>query len=308
MENITGIYIHIPFCNKRCYYCDFHVFINMNDKIEKYVDYLIKEINLYPKYTYDTIYFGGGTPSLLNEKQIKRILDSLNKTNDCEITLELNPSDVDLEKLKSIRNAGVNRLSIGFQTFNDEMLKSLNRDHSSKKAIDTYYNAREAGFNNISLDLIFALPNQSMKMLKYDLEQFLKLNPEHLSIYSLIWEEGTNFTKRLQKGELEELDEDLQADMFLEILKQLKDANYTHYEISSFAKDGKYSKHNMKYWDNVSYIGIGVNATSYYNKKRFAKVKSLIKYYRLIDENTIPIDEKTIEIVDEIEEKNYNIS
>ncbi|CAM3170769.1 radical SAM family heme chaperone HemW [Streptobacillus ratti] len=304
MKNITGIYIHVPFCNKRCHYCDFHVFINMNDKIERYVEYLIKEIKLYPEYTFDTIYFGGGTPSLLNGEQIKKILDNLKKTDDAEITLELNPSDMDLEKLKYIKNAGINRLSIGFQSFNDDMLKFMNRDHSSKKAIETYRNARIAGFDNISLDLIFSVPNQDMEMLENDLDKFLELSPEHLSIYSLIWEEGTNFTKRLEKGELKALDEDLEADMFLKIQERLIGNGYNHYEISSFCKNGRESKHNIKYWDNTEYIGIGVNATSFYNQKRFAKVKSLARYYRLIDQDIIPIDEKSIEIVDEVELEN----
>ena len=304
MKNIDGIYIHIPFCNKRCYYCDFHVFINMNDKIEKYVDYLIKEIELYPKYKYNTIYFGGGTPSLLNENQIIRILSILDKTDDAEITLELNPSDMNLEKLKAIRDAGVNRLSIGFQSFDDEMLKFMNRDHSSSKAKETYKNARIAGFDNISLDLIFGVPGQSMKMLENDLTEFINLNPEHLSIYSLIWEEGTNFTRRLEKGELKPLDEDLEADMFIKIRETLKNRGYTHYEISSFSKPGKNSKHNIKYWQNIEYVGVGVNATSYYEGKRFSKVKALTRYYKFIDEGIIPINDKTIEIVDEKEVDN----
>lgn len=303
MKNIDGIYIHIPFCNKRCHYCDFHVFVNMNDKIEKYVEYLIKEIRLYPKYKYNTIYFGGGTPSLLQPNHIESILNELDKTDDVEITLELNPSDMDISKLRSIRNSGVNRLSIGFQSFNDDLLKFMNRDHSSNKAIETYYNARKVGFDNISLDLIFGVPNQSMDILKNDLDKFLELSPEHLSIYSLIWEEGTNFTKRLEKGELKELDEDLESDMFIEIQNKLKNNGYNHYEISSFCKEGKYSKHNIKYWDGTEYVGVGVNATSYYSNQRFSKVKSLVKYYRLIDEGIIPINERSIEIVDD-EEKN----
>lgn len=304
MKNINGIYIHIPFCNKRCHYCDFHVFVNMNDKIEKYVEYIIKEIKLYPEYTYDTVYFGGGTPSLLNGEQIKRILDNLKRTEDAEITLELNPSDMDLERLQFIRNAGINRLSIGFQSFNDDMLKFMNRDHSSKKAIETYKNARIAGFDNISLDLIFSVPGQDMEMLENDLDNFLKLDPEHLSIYSLIWEEGTNFTRRLEKGELKALDEDLEADMFIKIEDRLKNYGYNHYEISSFCKDGRESKHNIKYWDNTEYVGVGVNATSFYNGERFAKVKSLAKYYRLIEQGIIPIEEKTVEKVDENELEN----
>lgn len=304
MKNIDGIYIHIPFCNKRCHYCDFHVFINMNDKIDKYVEYLIKEIKLYPRYKYNTIYFGGGTPSLLSQKHIEMILNELEFTEDAEITLELNPSDMDIERLSNLRKAGINRLSIGFQSFNDELLKFMNRDHSSDKAIETFLNARKVGFDNISLDLIFGIPGQSMEILENDLKKFIDLNPEHLSIYSLIWEEGTNFTRRLKKGELKEMDEDLEADMFIKINRELKNAGYSHYEISSFCKKGYRSKHNIKYWNNTEYIGVGVNATSFYNQKRFSKVKSLIKYYRLIDEGMIPINDASIELVNEVENEN----
>ena len=180
----------------------------------------------------------------------------------------------------------------------------MNRDHSSDKAIETFLNARKVGFDNISLDLIFGLPGQSMEILENDLKKFIELNPEHLSIYSLIWEEGTNFTKRLKKGELKEMDEDLEADMFIKINRELKNAGYTHYEISSFCKIGYRSKHNIKYWNNTEYIGVGVNATSFYNQKRFSKVRSLIKYYKLIDDGIIPINDKSIELVDEDENKN----
>ena len=304
MKNIDGIYIHIPFCNKRCHYFNFHVFVNMNDKIDKYVEYLIKEIKLYPRYKYNTIYFGGGTPSLLSQKHIEMILNELEFTEDAEITLELNPSDMDIERLSNLRKAGINRLSIGFQSFNDELLKFMNRDHSSDKAIETFLNARKVGFDNISLDLIFGIPGQSMEILENDLKKFIDLNPEHLSIYSLIWEEGTNFTRRLKKGELKEMDEDLEADMFIKINRELKNAGYSHYEISSFCKKGYRSKHNIKYWNNTEYIGVGVNATSFYNQKRFSKVKSLIKYYKLIDEGMIPINDASLELVDEVENKN----
>lgn len=303
MKNIDALYIHIPFCNKRCHYCDFHVFINMNNKIDDYVKYLIKEIELYPKYRYNTVYFGGGTPSLLSPQNIKDILSVLDISEEAEVTMELNPSDMDIEKLSEIKKSGINRLSIGFQSFDDNLLKFMNRDHSSKKAIETYYNARKVGFDNISLDLIFGLPNQTLEILNKDLDKFLELSPEHLSIYSLIWEEGTNFTKRLEKGELKQLDEDLEADMFITIQNRLKNNNYIHYEISSFCKKGKESKHNIKYWDNTEYVGIGVNATSYYGGRRFSKVKSLTKYYKLIEEGVIPINEKTIELVDSEEKE-----
>lgn len=303
---VDGIYIHIPFCNKKCEYCDFCTFINMSHEYEYYCKYIIKEINLYKKNKYDTIYFGGGTPSLLPTELIKKILDSLDydkKNEKLEITLELNPNDMKKEKLKELKEIGINRLSIGIQSFQNEVLKFIGREHSGEDAIKTFYDAREVGFDNISIDLMFAIPNQSMEDLKRDLEIIKKLNPENISIYSLIWEEGTVFFSKLQKGILKEMDQDLEAEMYEYIIKFLKENGYVHYEISNFCKPKKGGKHNVKYWKNKEFIGVGLSASSYYDGKRYSNVRNFYKYYKSIDENKIPIDEKSVEIVDEIEEQ-----
>lgn len=296
---VNSIYIHIPFCNRKCSYCDFYILTNMSNMYEKYVDYLVKEIGLYPKYKYDTIYFGGGTPSVLSVSQIKKILSSLSYDENTEITLELNPTNMDYDKLKELRELGINRLSIGMQSFNDDILTLMNREHNSSDSIKTYYDAVKAGFDNISIDLIFAVPGQTMEDLEKDLEKIMQLNPEHISIYSLIWEEGSRFSKLLSQKKIEKLDEDIEANMFMYVMDSLIKQGYEHYEISSFCKNKKYGRHNMKYWSNEEFIGVGISASSFYNKKRYEKERKLVAYYKKIDENIIPINEKTVENVSE---------
>lgn len=298
---MNAIYIHIPFCKRKCGYCDFHVFVNMQKEYTRYVDHLIKEISLYPEYYYDTIYFGGGTPSVLDVSDIKRILSVLKYDDNTEITLEMNPTDIPFDKLCELREAGVNRLSIGFQSFNDNILKFMDRTHTVSDAIATYMDARSAGFDDISIDIIFSVPNQSIEDVAYDLKCIKDINPDHISIYSLIWEEGTAFYRNLINGKVKALDEDIEADMYELIINELTNQGYEHYEISSFAKDKKYGRHNLKYWENKEFIGVGVKASSYYEGQRYDKIKMLRKYYAKIDENIIPIDERTIEIVDKIE-------
>ncbi|WP_068268355.1 radical SAM family heme chaperone HemW [Caviibacter abscessus] len=294
---VNSIYIHIPFCNRKCSYCDFYILTNMSNMYDKYVEYLIKEINLYPKYKYDTIYFGGGTPSVLSVSQIKQVLSNLDYDKNTEITLELNPTDMDCEKLKELRKIGINRLSIGMQSFNDDILSLMNREHNSSDSIKTYYDARKAGFDNISIDLIFAVPSQSMKDLAYDLDKVKELNPEHISIYSLIWEDGSRFSKLLKEKKIEKLDDDTEANMFVYVMDNLIKQGYEHYEISSFCKNKKYGRHNMKYWNNEEFIGVGISASSFYNNKRYEKERKLLSYYKKIDENIIPINERTVENV-----------
>lgn len=296
---IDAIYIHIPFCKKKCHYCDFHILTKMENEYEKYVDYLIKEIKLYDKFKFDTIYFGGGTPSVLDVKDIKRILNELVYDEKTEITLEMNPKDITFEKLVELRKIGINRLSIGIQSFNYNHLKVMNRTHDCIDSINTYYEARKAGFDNISLDLIFGLPNETIKELEFDISILSTLNPDHISIYSLIWENGTMFMKRLKEGKLSKISDDLEADMFEYIIKSLKKIGYEHYEVSSFSKNNKKSRHNKKYWKNQKYIGVGVSASGYVENKRYTNVRSLVKYYKLIDNFIKPIDERTIEIIDD---------
>ena len=235
-KEVDAIYIHIPFCDKKCEYCDFCTFVRMEKEYRKYVDHLIREIRMYPKFKYDTIYFGGGTPSVLPVGMIKEIMDELNWTGNAEITLELNPTDMTLEKLKEIREIGINRLSIGIQSFQNHVLKFIGRQHSSGDAVNVYKMAREAGFENITVDLMFGIPNQSIEDLQRDLNILKELKPENVSIYSLIWEEGTVFWSKLQKGILSEIDQDVEAQMYEMIIEFFNENGYCHYEISNFAR------------------------------------------------------------------------
>ena len=348
-KDVDAIYIHIPFCDKKCEYCDFCTYINMEKEYRKYVDYLIREFRMYPKFKYDTIYFGGGTPSVLPVGMIKEIMDELNWTGNAEITLELNPTDMTLEKLKEIREIGINRLSIGIQSFQNHVLKFIGRQHSSEDAISVYKMAREAEFENITVDLMFGIPNQSIVDLQRDLNILKELKPENVSIYSLIWEEGTVFWSKLQKGILSEIDQDVEAQMYEMIIEFFNENGYCHYEISNFAridenfeenrninkncnlekrvdfqnfleiknneeilenvedfemikkKQKNGGRHNLKYWRNKKFIGAGMSAAAYYDENRHSNVRTFNKYYKLLDNEEFPIDENTIEIVDEIE-------
>ena len=337
-KNIDAIYIHIPFCDKKCEYCDFCTFVRMEKEYRKYVDYLIREIRMYPKFKYDTIYFGGGTPSVLPVKMIREIMEEFEWTENAEITLELNPTDMTLEKLKEIREIGINRLSIGIQSFQNHVLKFIGRQHSSDDAVNVYRMAREAGFENITVDLMFGIPNQSIEDLQRNLNILKELKPENVSIYSLIWEEGTVFWSKLQKGILSEIDQDVEAQMYEMIIEFFNENGYCHYEISNFARIDKKSenieneylknyklkkeevkklkiesfekieenqknsgRHNLKYWKNQEFIGVGMSAASFYEKNRHSNVRTFKKYYNLIDNHNLPTDENSIEIVNEIE-------
>ena len=352
--DVDAIYIHIPFCDKKCEYCDFCTFVRMEKEYRKYVDYLIREIRMYPKFKYDTIYFGGGTPSVLPVGMIKEIMDELDWTGNAEITLELNPTDMTLEKLKEIREIGINRLSIGIQSFQNHVLDFIGRQHSSDDAVNVYKMARKAGFNNITVDLMFGIPNQSIEDLQKDLNILKELKPENVSIYSLIWEEGTVFWSKLQKGILSEIDQDVEAQMYEMIIEFFNENGYCHYEISNFARiDENFQKnrninknynlekridfqnfseikkneetlkneifqniesfemikerqknsgrHNLKYWRNKKFIGVGMSAAAYYGENRHSNVRTFNKYYKFLDNKELPIDENTIEIVAELE-------
>lgn len=305
-KNTDAIYLHIPFCKKKCHYCDFFILTNMEKEYNKYVDIIIKEINLYPKFNFDTIYFGGGTPSVLKAEDIQKILSNLRYSKNSEITLELNPNDIELEDLEKLYLSGINRLSIGIQSFSDKFLLQMNRTHSSIDAINTFLNAKKAGFTNISIDLIFALPNQTMKDLDYDLDNIEKLMPEHISIYSLIWEEKTMFSKQRRMGLISPISQDLEADMFERIIDRLTKMGYEHYEISSFCLTKK-GRHNKKYWKNKEYLGVGISASGFYNNKRYSNKRSLIKYYEDIENNRLPIDDRTVEIMDDSKNKVHEI-
>lgn len=300
---LDAIYFHIPFCSQKCGYCDFLSFASDGEMRKKYVNYLIKEISLYPEYKYDTVYFGGGTPSLLEYKDVEKIIKNIEVAPCAEVTMEVNPKTVDLNYLKKIRSLGVNRLSMGVQSFNDRLLKILGRIHNSQEAIDTYLDARKAGFKNISLDLMFSLPGQTIADVRTDLKQLFKLRPEHFSIYSLIWEEGTPFYKKLEKGEFQITDNDKEAEMYELIISEAEKAGYVHYEISNFALPGFEARHNSKYWENREYLGIGLGASGYIKDLRYKNQVQFFQYYDSIDNGIVPIMEK--EKVEKKEFKEY---
>lgn len=296
-EESIGVYIHVPFCKKKCGYCDFLSFASKESEITGYFKYLKKEIELYEKRVYDTIYFGGGTPSLASVEDIKSVLDSLEKNRNAEITIEVNPGTVTFEKLKRYREIGINRISIGSQSFNNERLKVLGRIHDSNQTEECFKNAREAGFDNISLDLMFALPGQSKEELREDIQKITEFEPEHISVYSLIWEEGTAFEKMLSEGKIFQKSEEEEADMYEFVIKSLKESGYIHYEVSNFAKKGFEAKHNLKYWENREYLGIGLGASGYVSDVRYKNFTEFKEYYRAIDSEEKPILE--FEKVDE---------
>ena len=283
-----GIYIHIPFCVKKCYYCDFVSFTNQNANIKKYIQAILKELEQYDlnKYNITTIYIGGGTPSAISSAYIVNILEKIkeklenNNTEwkDIEITIEVNPGTVTKEKLQDYKSVGVNRLSIGLQTTNDNLLKIIGRIHTYKEFLETYKLAEEVGFKNINVDLMIGLPSQTIQDLKDSLNKVIKLEPKHISTYSLILEEDTVLEKLVESGKLILPDEDMERQMYWYVKNTLELNGYNHYEISNFAKEGFESKHNLNCWEQKQYIGLGLAASSYINNERYSNVSDMKKY------------------------------
>ena len=302
-NNIDALYIHIPFCIKKCDYCDFLSFQLEKDTEKKYAKYLLEELSMYSDYIYNTIYIGGGTPSVIEPDNIKILLESINIKPDSEITIEVNPKTVDIEKLRQYRNMGINRISIGIQSFDNKKLHILGRAHNVLEGKEAYFNARKAGFDNISLDLIFSTPNETMEELKNDLRELFFLEPQHFSIYSLIWEEGTVFYEKLNQGIFQITDNDLEGEMYNLIIEEANKYNYKHYEISNFSKDEYKSKHNIKYWENKNYVGVGLGASGYINNERYTNNLTFEEYYKNIDNGIFPRGH--IEIVDKNEKEKY---
>ena len=286
-----GIYVHIPFCKKKCDYCDFISFSNKNSKMHEYIEAVLKEIELQKiKKQITTIYIGGGTPSYIDSKYIKEILCEICKKNvadNAEITIEVNPGTVTLEKLKDYKMTGINRLSIGLQTTNDELLKQIGRIHNVEQFLETYKMAREVGFKNINVDLMLGLPNQRIKDLKDSLEKIIQLQPEHISVYSLIVEEGTPIANKIESGELELPKEELERNMYWYVKNTLELNGYKHYEISNFAKKGFESKHNMNCWNQEEYIGIGIAAHSYRDITRYSNTENMSEYIKNVRSNKL---------------------
>ena len=299
-----GLYIHIPFCKRKCYYCDFVSFSNSEEKIEEYIDCLIceiKEVAENVKFQFQqkkgdlvnvrSIYIGGGTPSYIDSKYIKQILNTIRNSYDFvmaglidkqeqfpEITIEINPGTVTEEKLLDYKNSGVNRISIGMQATQDRLLTQLDRIHSYQEFEMTYHLTRKVGFENINIDFMFGLPNQTLDDVKESLQKIKILNPEHVSVYSLIVEDGTTLSKQIEEGIMKLPNERLERTMYWTIKNFLEENGYKHYEISNFAMQNKESRHNLDCWNQKEYFGFGVAAHSYVDNVRFSNITDLNSY------------------------------
>ena len=279
-----GIYVHIPFCKQKCSYCDFISYCDKNDLIEKYIKALKQEIenSSVNEYEISTIYIGGGTPSYIESKYISEILKTIkqkyNISKNVEITIEVNPGTATKEKLRDYVEAGINRISIGLQSCNNNLLKMIGRIHTYEEFLSTYKLAREVGFKNINVDLMIGLPNQTLDDVKKSLEEISKLNPEHISVYSLIVEEGTPIEKKIADWQLKLPNEELEREEYWEVKKFLESLGYKHYEISNFAKTGYESKHNLNCWEQKEYLGFGAAAHSYMKKTRYSNTENIEKY------------------------------
>ena len=282
---MAGIYLHIPFCKRRCIYCDFFS-TTQGGQTDRYIEALCSELEQRKEYLegedIETIYLGGGTPSQLQEKHFEQIFSTLYiyypVRPDAEITLEANPDDLNKEYVTMLRHFPFNRLSMGIQTFKDTTLRLLHRRHTAQQAIDAFERCRQAGFANISIDLMYGLPGETLASWKADLEQAIALHPEHISAYHLIYEEGTPLWKLREEHRVSEIDEDLSVSLFSELIHTLKTAGYEHYEISNFCLPGKHSRHNSSYWIGKKYLGCGASAHSYNGISRQWNIASLEKY------------------------------
>ena len=282
---MAGIYIHIPFCKRRCIYCDFFS-TTQSEKKAEYVHALVRELEMRKDYVgteeIETIYLGGGTPSQLSQEELEEIFTYIYKvykvTLDAEITLEANPDDLTPEYVSMLRKLPINRISMGIQTFQEETLKLLHRRHTAQQAIEAFKRCREAGFKNISIDLMYGLPGETLVTWKQDLQQAIDLHPEHISAYHLIYEEDTALWKLREEHQVEEADEDLSLTLFCTLIDELTRAGYQHYEISNFCLPGLHSRHNSSYWTGKKYLGCGPSAHSFNGVSRQWNVASLSAY------------------------------
>jgi len=282
---MSGIYIHIPFCKKLCFYCDFYHLISSGDN-SAFIDALLKEISLRKDYlgseNISTIYFGGGTPSVFSVKELGKILDHIssifNIEDNCEITIELNPDDVNPLYLKELSGLYINRLSLGIQSWKDSDLVMLNRRHNALQAETALKDALKAGFENVTIDLIYGIPGMTTKEWEYNLDFSFSFDIKHLSAYHLTFEKGTVFGKMLEKGLITEIDEDVSNSLFNILIEKAESAGFIQYEISNFGKPGFFSIHNSNYWKQINYIGLGPSAHSFNGYSRQWNVRDLKSY------------------------------
>lgn len=304
---MAGIYLHIPFCRQACYYCDFHFSVDQEKK-QQIVEAIAREIDMQQAYlgqeSISTIYFGGGTPSLLTQAEFDTLFKTLHRNfridPDAEVTVEANPDDLTSEKINSLKTVGVNRLSIGIQSFDDTVLQFLHRAHNGHAAREAVESAQQAGFNNISIDLIYAIPGQDDNAWRRNIEQAVKLNPGHISSYSLTIEQKTVFGRWAEKGKLKPVDDELaatQLEMLVEILGQ---HGYEQYEVSNFARPGYRSRHNSSYWQQQKYLGVGPSAHSYNGASRQYNLSNNHLYLKAVDEGQIPFTQEILTREDKI--------
>lgn len=298
---MAGIYIHIPFCKSRCIYCGFYS-TTLLDLRKKYINAVCREMELRKNYIrepFSTIYLGGGTPSLLDEAELTKLFLYINNVYDvdrnAEITMECNPDDITPEFTNMLSRLPINRVSMGAQTFADSRLRLLHRRHSSDEVKHAVKLLREADIKNISIDLMFGFPDESLSQWKEDISAALALNVEHISAYSLMYEEDTPLWKMLDTGKVKEIDEELSLTMFKELVCQLTDAGYEHYEISNFARPGYRSRHNSSYWHQVPYIGLGAAAHSFDLNSRQWNVADLKLYIEEINNGIIPMEREELD-------------
>ncbi|QVJ81445.1 oxygen-independent coproporphyrinogen-3 oxidase [Prevotella sp. khp1] len=309
---MAGLYVHIPFCSSRCVYCGFYSTTGLALR-ERYVDALCQEIKMRSLPTtppqkegsLGTIYLGGGTPSQLTIPQLRRIFDAIyiyNKVeNDAEVTIEVNPDDVTPELAAALQQLPINRVSMGAQTFNDERLHFLRRRHSSAQVHQAVATLRQAGFQNISIDLMYGFPNQTLEEWQADIDEALQLNVEHISTYCLMYEEGTPLYRLLEQGKVAEIDEELERKMYFTLINNLESAGYEHYEISNFARPGYRSRHNSSYWKGIPYIGIGAAAHSFDIQTRSWNVADIQQYITAMEQGERCFEAETLD-----EDTRYN--
>ena len=303
----SSAYVHIPFCTQICYYCDFSKVFIKNQPVDAYLEHLIQETRSYEIGKLRTLYIGGGTPTALSAQQLAYLLTELPKVMDLseveEFTIEATPGDLDPDKIAVLKESQVNRVSLGVQTFDNKMLKNIGRSHQEQDIYDNIRHLKQAGFDNISIDLIYALPGQTMDQVKENVAKAIDLDIPHMSLYSLILENHTVFMNRMRRGKLPLPKEELEAEMFEYIIEELEKAGFEHYEISNFSKPGFESRHNLVYWGNAEYYGLGAGASGYVDGIRYKNHGPIRHYLEAVEAGKARITEEHLTLEEKMEEE-----
>lgn len=313
MTQSTSAYIHIPFCEHICYYCDFNKVFIEGQPVDEYIEALLKEARLSliknPIEKMETVYVGGGTPTSLDAKQLDRLLSGLREIlpyNSGEFTVEANPGDLSADKLEVMKNYGVNRLSMGVQTFDDRLLKKIGRKHTAQDVYDTIQLLEEKDFQNVTIDLIYALPGQSLESFRDTVKRALALDLPHYALYSLILENQTMFMNWVRRGKMQLPEQEVEAQMYAETIEAMEKAGRMQYEISNFAKPEFESQHNLVYWNNQNYFGFGAGASGYLGKRRYKNRGPIQHYLRSLNEGQLPVlEEEYLSEKEQIEEEMF---